>query len=400
MSWEQLSRARRTAGRAFCRGWMLACLLTLAAGGAAHAESNAVHDAQWALQSVDAERLWQLGKGDGVIVAVLETGVDASHADLRGRVLPGADFGDGSSGDGTHDSGWNHGHGTQVASLIAGTAENYDGHGLLGLAPQASILPFGVYRDAAPDPAAVSGAVRAAVAQHADVVVLPSVGVPANRNLEHAVRHAIDNDVIVVAGVGDDPTAARPAYPASIPGVVAVTAVDQNGRVWERAERGAHVVLAAPGVDILAASTDGTYWTGDDTAYAAAWVAGASALVRGAHPGWTAPEIIQKLIDTARGQGGPAADPNIGYGIVDPQRAVTDRTRPVVAENPLLSSEASTAADRPVTKADAEASTAMGDALRLLLAVVSALAGMVFFVVALRALCAKLRPADHGDKIR
>lgn len=394
------SRARRRVIRVLAAACVLGGVLPPAAGGVAHAEPNAVHDAQWALETVNLDRVWQNGKGRGVTVAVLDTGVDASHADLRGRVLPGADFGDGSSGDGTHDSGRDHGHGTQVASLIVGTAENYDGDGLVGLAPQARLLPFGVFTDAEPDAGAVSQAVRAAVRRGADVMVLPSIGRQDDRALEAAVRHAIDNDVVLVAGVGDDPEAERPSVPASIPGVVAVTAIDRDGRVWDRAERGSHVVLAAPGVEILAAATGGRYWTGDDTAYAAAWVAGAAALVRGAHPDWTAAEVITKLIDTARGQGGASADDSVGYGVVDPQRAVTDRTRPRAAGNPLLSSASSTDVDSSAVAAEAEIPGPTEGSLRLLLAVAAALAGMLVFVLLLRVVSRTLRPAERGDRIR
>jgi subtilisin family serine protease len=301
--------------------------------------AQAVHDAQWPLQSVDVEKIWQVSRGEQVTVAVIDSGVDASHPDLAGQVQRGADFGDGSSGDGTHDAGGERGHGTQVASLIAATGANFGGDGLYGLAPEAQILPFGVYRNGVPDPSAVAKAVRAAAGRHVQAMVIPAMGTMADPELGSAVRYAIDRDVVVVSGVGADPDSAEPAFPAAIPGVVAVTAVDRNGQVWPQAERGPHVVLAAPGVGILVAASDGTYWTGDDTAFAAAWVAGTVALIRAAHSDWTSGQAIQMLIDTARLESGAERFDDVGFGIVDPLRSLTDEAVPAVVGNPLVSPE-------------------------------------------------------------
>jgi type VII secretion-associated serine protease mycosin len=299
-----------------------------------------VHDSQWALQASDAGQAWKISRGGGVTVAVIDSGVDASHPDLRDQVEPGVDYGDGSSGDGTHDSGPQRGHGTEVASLIAGTAANYGGDGLSGLAPDAKILSYGVYRDGKPDAAAAGKAIRAATDRGAKVVVVATSGTTADPSLQSAVKDAIGRGVIVVSGVGDDPTSAEPTYPAAIPGVVAVTAVDRDGRLWSRAARSPDVVIAAPGVSILAASSDGSYWTGDDTGYAAAWVAGAATLVRAAHPDWSAAQVIEKLISTARRGIGIDRSEEFGFGLLDPLRAVSDKVIPAVIESPLLPSGA------------------------------------------------------------
>jgi type VII secretion-associated serine protease mycosin len=376
----------RMPGRLVLRSCLVACVLTSSLGAAAADPPQAVHDSQWALQTVDTEKTWEISKGDGVTVAVIDTGVDASHPDLRGQVARGADFGDGASGDGTHDPG-GRGHGTQVASLIAGTAQNYDGAGLYGLAPEAEILPFGAYRDGEPHAAAVSRAIRAAVDRGAQVIVAPAVATEADSDLQSATRHAIDRDVLVVSGVGDDPTATIQAaatltantqtYPAALPGVVAVTAIDRDGQLLAQAERGSHVVIAAPGVEILAAASGGSYWTGDDTAFAAAWVAGTAALVRSAHPDWTAGQVIQKLIDTARRPEGSGRSDDYGYGVVDPFRALSDEAVPSARTNPLLAPDAPPGAGPAITT-DAQSDDAVGQ-LALLLGAV--LVGMVLFVV-------------------
>lgn len=329
-----------------CRRLLLrsSAILIIGASLTAAGGRNAVHDSQWALQASGAEQAWKISRGRGVTVAVIDSGVDAAHPDLRGKVDAGFDYGDGSSGDGTRDSGAQSGHGTQVASLIAGTAANYGGDGLYGLAPDARILAYGVYRNGKPDHVAVGKAIRSATDRGAKVMVVATTGTTPDPGVQSAVTYAMRRGVVVVSGVGAaDSASAGPTYPAAIPGVVAATAVDRGGRLWSQARQGPEVVVAAPGVGILAASSDGTYWTGDDTGYAAAWVAGAATLVRAAHPDWTAGQVVEKLISTARrssGGGSVGRSNEVGFGLLDPLRAVSDKAVPAVRGNPLLSSSA------------------------------------------------------------
>jgi subtilisin family serine protease len=322
---------------AIARGCIIvaAAPLLMAAGGGPIVPAG-VSNAEWALHAADLERAWQLSTGAGVTVAVVDSGVDGSHPDLQGKVERGADYGDGSSGDGTHDSAPPRGHGTEVASLIAATGANYAGNGLLGVAPDAMILPFGVYRDGKPDAGAAAEAVRAASARGVKVIVVTPVGHGPDPRLASAVQQAIQRDVIVVSGVGSDPGASGPEYPAAIPGVVAVTAIDRSGHLLGQAQRGPAVVLAAPGVGMLAASNDNAYWTGDDTAYAAAWVGGAAALLRSAHPSWSESQVVQKLVDTARPEGGTPRNADFGFGVLNVLRTLADPAVPDAMRNPLV----------------------------------------------------------------
>jgi subtilisin family serine protease len=295
-----------------------------------------VSNAQWALHAANLERAWQLSTGAGVTVAVIDSGVDANHPDLQGKVERGADYGDGSTGDGTRDEATPRGHGTEVASLIAATGANYAGNGLLGVAPDAMILPFAVYRDGRPDVHAAAEAIRAATERGAKVIVVTPIGPKGDPSLETALQEAMRRDVIVVSGVGSDPAASGPTYPAAIRGVVSVTAVDKSGRLLGQTQRGPSVVLAAPGVGMLAASNDNEYWTGDDSAFAAAWVAGAAALVRSAHPDWNAAQVEQKLVETARPENGSGPTAASGVGVLDVLRALTDSAVPDASRNPLV----------------------------------------------------------------
>lgn len=344
-------------------------------------QTQSVYDAQWPLRGANVQRVWTTTKGQGIRVAVIDSGVDASHPDLVGRVTGGGDFANGASGDGTQDVVAPEGHGTEVASLIAGTGKNFDGDGLLGLAPEAKILAYGVYEDGQPDPSAVAKAVRAAVADGAQIILTPSSSVMARPAVLAAVRDALESDAVVVSGVDGSAgsTAGTTTGPAvmtrriELPGVVTVAAVDRNGKVWSAPEPGTRVALAAPGVDVLAASTDDRYWAGSDSSFAASWVAGAAALVRAAHPGWTAVQTIEKLIDTARPSGTGCTD-DCGYGVVDPLKAVSDTTKPAAKTNPLLS------ATGPRQETATRSVRTAVDPERIMFFVVSAAAALMLYV--------------------
>lgn len=316
-----------------------ACVLAMSAVPAAADTPGGVQVSQWPLEALDAQGAWEVSKGEGVTVAVIDSGVEATHPDLDGQVTGGGDLANGASGDGTHDAGGQRGHGTQVASLVAGSGDNYDGDGLSGLAPEAEIVSFGVYEDGKPDPSAVAKAIRLAADRGAEVVLAPAGGTEAGPAVMSAVRYALDHDAVVVAGVGATSGPTDPMELPATPGVVAVTAVDREGHVWPDGQKADQVVLAAPGVEILAASSDGTYWTGDDTGFAAAWVAATAALVRSAHPDWSAAQTIERLIETAR-RTDAECDQGCGYGVVSPVGALTAKAVPTARTNPLLSSNA------------------------------------------------------------
>jgi serine protease len=148
-------------------------------------------------------------------------------------------------------------------------------------------------------------------------------------------------------------------------------------------------------VGILAAASDGAYWTGDDTGFAAAWVAGAAALVRAAHPDWSSAQTIQKLLDTADHRGDPGRNEAFGYGVVDPLQALTDTSIPAASVNPLLAVDSAQASGGSVTRVGVGGSTSTdsGPSL-LLLAVAAAVAGMLLFFVVLRAV-GRMLPADR-----
>jgi type VII secretion-associated serine protease mycosin len=347
----------------------LACVLVTAtvtpAGLCRPAYADSVRDGQYQLRALDVATAWRSSTGAGVTVAVLDSGVDASHPDLVGQVLPGADFVDGST-DGRRDFV---GHGTTVAALIAG--RNDDGAGVAGIAPAAKILPVRVLdkENKYDDAAVVATGLRWAVDHGAKVVNLSLGGGARSDALAGALDYAAAHDVVVVACTGNVTTGANYTevwYPAREPGVVAVAglvgtpapgaAATGGGTaagggtgggadaLWTGSLTGSATVLTAPAVDLIGARPGG-YWRVQGTSFAAPLVAGVAALVRSRWPALDSANVINRLIRTARDLGPSGRDDKFGYGEVNPVAAVT-ASIPVVRGNPLVAPKAPTAVAR------------------------------------------------------
>ncbi|MDF3140198.1 MULTISPECIES: type VII secretion-associated serine protease mycosin [unclassified Streptomyces] len=282
---------------------------------------------------------WAETQGEGVTVAVVDSGVDASHPDLTGQVLKGKDFTGG--GNAQEDRV---GHGTSMASLIAGHGHGAgNSSGMVGLAPKAKILPLRTIqteKDANHDET-WAAAVRYAVDQGAKVVNL-SFGNDGGKTLSDgraAIAYAQAHDVVVVASAGNDGSIAV-EEPAALPGVVAVGAVDKEGNRWEGSNTGKGLALMAPGVEILAADPTRSqqYSLSNGSSDATAYVSATAALVRAKYPELTAGQVINRLIKSASflgHKGLKAPDEEYGYGIIRPRQAVTMDIPAGPKENPL-----------------------------------------------------------------
>lgn len=287
---------------------------------------------QWALQYLKADAVWRITRGSGETVAVVDTGVQPV-ADVAANVISGADFSDAtgkSVSDGRTDIDTN-GHGTGEASLIAGISVSNGG--TLGLAPDARILPIRAAEVSGPGLVyGVGPAIEYAISRGSRVVNLALTYDIGNSDTYEAVRDAQEHDVVVVAAVGNDGTS-RQYYPAAWPGVVGVGAIDSSGKVWERSNTGADVALVAPGVHILRDDNRGRVGYSDGTSEATAYVSAAAALVRSAHPGWSAAEVVAALEETADKPAemrGAARDDRYGAGVLDVLAAVSLVRPPVV----------------------------------------------------------------------
>ncbi len=267
-------------------------------------------------------------------MAVLDTGVDGSHPDLAGQVLDGKDFI--GFGAGSGDGSWAL-HGTAMAGIIAGHGSGADGgEGVLGVAPEAKILPGRVILEST-DPSrakaresrgtALADGIRWAADQGADVINLSlgddSESAHPEPSEDAAVQYALAKGVSVVASAGNSGDKGdRPSYPAAYPGVIAVAAVDQYGTHAAFSTRRWYATVSAPGVDIVVANPDRHYYIEWGTSAASAFVSGAVALVRAAHPGLSPAQVKTLLTDTARDAPEGGRDDARGYGTVDPAAAI------------------------------------------------------------------------------
>lgn len=316
----------------------------ITAGGPGHSagrnlteqtESSAdqVRDDQWQLDMLGARTAWRTSTGAGVVVAVIDSGVDASHPDLAGRVLPGLDLVESSN---TADPD-PVGHGTAVAGLIAGRHD--DSRGVVGLAPDARILPVRVLdaENRYDDALIVANGVRWAVDNGARVINLSLGGNSASPALAAALDYAFARDVVVVACTGNetDSSSSTVWYPAREPGVVAVSGLDRESeQLWSGAITGRETVLTAPATGLVGARPPDGYWRVQGTSFGTPLVSATAALIRARYPEMPAGDVINRMLRTARDIGPTGRDDSFGYGLVDPVAALTAEVEPV-GLNPL-----------------------------------------------------------------
>ncbi|MFF3908529.1 type VII secretion-associated serine protease mycosin [Streptomyces sp. NPDC001848] len=303
------------------------------------ASADYIRDRQWTLDVTSAENVWAESQGEGVTVAVVDSGVDGEHPDLSGQVLQGKDFTGG--GNAQQDLV---GHGTKMASIIAGHGHGA-GHseGVMGLAPKAKILPLRTLQTRSDRnlDETWGAAVRYAVDHGAKVINL-SIASDGGRTLSagrEAIAYAEEHDVVVVASSGNEGHIAV-SDPAALPGVVSVGAVDKNANLWEDSNTGKGLALTAPGVDIVGANPTRSngYGVGSGTSDATAFVSATAALVRAKYPDLTAGQVISRLIKSAtfaHHKGLRAPDEEYGYGIVRPYSALTMNIPAGPKTNPL-----------------------------------------------------------------
>ncbi|WP_338320544.1 S8 family serine peptidase, partial [Streptomyces lonarensis] len=276
---------------------------------------------------------WDLSTGDGVTVAVVDSGVDARHPDLAGAVTGGSRF------EVTRDAEEFtrttpaadedcEGHGTGIAGLVA--ARRAEGDRMTGVAPAARVHPIrsvdGVDRATHNTVAAM---IDDAVGAGVEVLNLSLAVVEDHAPIREAVARAVAADIVVVAAAGNEgnsgPSGGR-VYPAAYPDVLAVGAVDAAGRPLDASNRGPWVDLAAYGGPLPLVAPGGSgYRTDSGTSFAAAQVSGAAALVRARYPDLTAAETAERLVASAAPVGGTRND-RTGAGIVDPFGALTHLT--------------------------------------------------------------------------
>lgn len=277
--------------------------------------AGALATLQWGLPAVtagDAPEPWALLRVQApraaaglarVVVGVVDSGVDASHPDLKDRVLLGIDLVDG--GPGTNDP---FGHGTQVAGIIAS--------GELGVAQNALILPVRVL-----DAQGAGTTIRLAegirwAADHDARVINASVETDDRRQvLKAAVAYSWSRNSVVVAISGNQGGGVQ--WPAAYGHALAVGATDQDDRQAAFSGQGSELDLVAPGVGITTTAAGGGYAKATGTSAAAPFVSGAVALLLGQEPELTNADLVRRLRATARDLGRPGPDDRYGAGLLD-----------------------------------------------------------------------------------
>ncbi|WP_233558866.1 type VII secretion-associated serine protease mycosin [Micromonospora radicis] len=310
-----------------------------------------IRSKQWHAAHLGLREAHRITKGEGITVAVLDTGVQP-HPDLKQNLLPGADLSD-EGGDGRQDRD---GHGTGMAGLIAAHGQS-QARGALGIAPKARILPVRFKKDSRGGTAdGLREAIDFAIRNGAQVVNISSAGAP-DVQMQQATQRAAQANVVIVAAVGNMPSDRHVGFPAAYQYVVAVGGIDRSGTHAEVSVIGPEVDVVAPAVEIYSTSIGGRYRVGTGTSGATAIVAGAAALVRAKYPYLPADEVVHRLTATAIDKGPPGRDDQYGYGVVDLVAALTADVPPrgfgsAPASTPDGAGSTTAAADRP--RADGE----------------------------------------------
>jgi serine protease len=286
-------------------------------------------NSQWALDPIKTSFLnaWPLSKGGGVIVAVIDTGVDARHPDLKGRVLAGHDFlGHGAVDRYVRPMTDRCGHGTHVAGTIAAGRNN--GIGIAGAAPNVKILPVRVL-DCGGWSSDVAKGIVWAVNRGARVINLSLGGPGPDSALAKAVRYARSQGAVVVAAAGNNHGQCttgrnRTVYPGATTGAIGVGAVDASFSHACFSNTGAYVDISAPGVGVLSTLPGDKYASWNGTSMATPHIAAAAALVLAYRPACTPDQVEYWLTSTARRlplytQGDAR---RYGAGLVDPAQAL------------------------------------------------------------------------------
>lgn len=266
---------------------------------------------QWNLPAIATEQGWNLSKGSNeVAVAVVDTGVQASHPDLQGRLLKG--YNAIASGSAPDDDV---GHGTHVAGIIGAVINNEEG--VAGISWYNKILPVkALDNSGAGTTYSVAEGIIWAADNGAKVINLSLGNYADSQFLHDAIKYAFDRDVVIVSASGNDNTE-RPGYPAAYDEVLAVAATNANGERASFSNYGDYIDVAAPGESIASTYPDNQYAALSGTSMASPHVAALAGLVRSLNPALTNTEVMELMTANTVDLGDAGHDKYYGWGQVD-----------------------------------------------------------------------------------
>ena len=329
--------------------------MLLLCASAPPALADAVREKEYWLQDYGVTEAWKTTQGEGVKVAVIDSGVDSSHPDLLGAVTNGTDASGAGSADGQLGIGEVPEHGTLVATLLAGRGHGTPAppapdatgapaplgsygqgpDGIVGVAPKADLLAVSVWIEgpnSGPNPAGIGtdeqipNAVRWAVDNGAKVInmSLGSTSTTWPESWDEAFLYAEQHDVVIVAAAGNRAGGlTQVGAPATIPGVLSVAGLDRSGVASrESSSEGISIAVAAPSEKLVGGLPGAFYAEWSGTSGAAPLVSGVAALIRAKYPELSAAQTINRIIGTARDAGKPGFDTIYGYGVLDVKAAV------------------------------------------------------------------------------
>lgn len=293
---------------------------------------------QWYLPNIEVPDAWDISLGQGVIIGLVDSGVDLDHEDLADNIwtnkgeIPGDGIDNDSNGHIDDVNGWDFGHddddptdtighGTKVCGVAAAIQNN--GLGISGTAPESKIIPLKVSTSSAPIPSAVAEGIIYASDHGARIINLSlqlEEDPPVITLITDAVNYAASKGVLLVAAAGNDGGAVY--FPAKLEDVIAVSATDDTNGLWLKSNYGPEIELTAPGEDIYTTKLGGEYITRSGTSLSAPMVSAVAALIATCNPGFSREQIRERLITSADDLGDTGWDQYFGHGKVNALKSV------------------------------------------------------------------------------
>ncbi|WP_083508631.1 S8 family peptidase [Arthrobacter alpinus] len=346
-----------------------AALMTLVLAGslsvalAPAASADDIRNREYWLEQSGVKKAWDVSQGEGVKVAIIDSGIDTSHKDLKGAVVGGVDMSGAGNATGSKGIGAEPEHGTLVATMLAGrghtdstaspssksaTADptptvGAGNDGVIGVAPKAELLSISVWLGSDnPSGKNIDDQIPAAVkwaVDHGAKVINMSLGSTSTawpQSWDDAFAYAEAKDVVIVAAAGNRKSGSEQVgAPATIPGILAVGGLDKDGTASvDSSSQGISIGVSAPAEDLAGGLPGGGYARWSGTSGAAPIVSGVAALLRSKYPEMTAAQVINRIITTAKPKGEGVPNAIYGYGILDAEAALSADVA-VVDKNPL-----------------------------------------------------------------